>query len=87
MASEVKFCPDLIGSEFEGTHEILQMSVHKSDLDLRRILYQNIVISGGSTLFRGFGDRLLSEVKRVAPKEVKIRVSKVLLLLCSEIII
>ena len=30
---------------------------------------------GGSTLFKGFGDRLLSEVKKLAPKDIKIRIS------------
>lgn len=44
-------------------------------MDLRKILYQNIVLSGGSTLFKGFGDRLLSELKKSLPKDMKIRVS------------
>lgn len=56
-APEVLFRPDLVGCESEGAHEVLVLAVHKSDLDLRRLLFQNIVISGGSTLFRGFGDR------------------------------
>ncbi|XP_032457127.1 actin-related protein 1 isoform X4 [Nasonia vitripennis] len=73
-APEVLFRPDLIGEEFEGLHEVLMYSIQKSDLDLRKILFQNIVLSGGSTLFRGFGDRLLSEIRRMAPKDVKIRV-------------
>lgn len=47
----------------------------QADLDLRKTLYSNIVLSGGSTLFPGFGDRLLHEVKRLAPKEVKIKIS------------
>lgn len=51
-------------------------SIHKSDMDLRKVLYQNIVLSGGSTLFRGFGDRLLHEIRRLAPKDMKIRVSE-----------
>jgi hypothetical protein len=50
-------------------------SIQKSDMDLRKVLYQNIVLSGGSTLFRGFGDRLLAEIRRLAPKDMKIRVS------------
>jgi len=29
---------------------------------LRKKLYENIVLSGGSTMFQGFGDRLLTEV-------------------------
>lgn len=43
-------------------------------MDLRKMLYQNIVLSGGSTLFRGFGDRLLSELKKSVSKDMKIRV-------------
>ncbi|CAF0850776.1 unnamed protein product [Didymodactylos carnosus] len=74
-APEVLFSPELIGEECEGVHEILSGSIQRSDMDLRRILYQNIVLSGGSTLFRGFGDRLLGELKRIAPKEVKIKIS------------
>jgi len=74
-APEVLFQPVLMGSECSGAQEVLATAVQKSDMDLRRLLYQNIVISGGSTLFRGFGDRLLTEVKNAAPKDVKIRIS------------
>ena len=74
-APEVLFRPDLVGDESEGIHEVLLYAIHKSDMDLRKLLFQNIVISGGSTLFKGFGDRLLSEVKKLAPKDIKIRVS------------
>ncbi|CAF3795876.1 unnamed protein product [Rotaria sordida] len=51
-APEVLFNPELIGEECEGVHEILSGSIQRSDMDLRRTLYQNIVLSGGSTLFR-----------------------------------
>ncbi|XP_013143536.1 PREDICTED: alpha-centractin [Papilio polytes] len=74
-APEVLFRPDLIGEECEGLHEVLMFSIQKSDMDLRKVLYQNIVLSGGSTLFRGFGDRLLAEIRRLAPKDMKIRIS------------
>ena len=49
-------------------------SILKSDMDLRKMLYQNIVLSGGSTLFKGFGDRLLLEIKKNVAKDMKIRV-------------
>lgn len=52
-APEILFRPDLVGCEFEGVHEVLVYSIQKSDLDLRKIFYQNIVLSGGSTLFKG----------------------------------
>ena len=74
-APELLFRPDLIGDESSGLHELLNDSIIKSDIDLRKTLYQNIVLSGGSTLFKGFGDRLLNELKRVSPKEIKIKIN------------
>lgn len=74
-APELLFHPHLIGEECEGIHEVLDFSIKKSDLELRKIFYSNIVLSGGSTLFRGFGDRLLSEIKKLTPKDIKIRIS------------
>lgn len=74
-APEVLFKPYLLGEECEGIHEVLMYSIQKSDIDLRKMLYQNIVLSGGSTLFKGFGDRLLSEIKKHVAKDMKIRVS------------
>ena len=60
-----------------GVHDILVNSIMKTDLDLRRILFSQIVLSGGTTLFPGFGDRLLTEVKSHpnSPKNTKIRIS------------
>ena len=53
-APELLFRPDMVGDESEGIHEVLANSILKSDLDLRKTLYSNIVLSGGSTLFKGF---------------------------------
>lgn len=74
-APEVLFAPDLIGDESEGVHEVLTNAIQRADMDLRKSLYSNIVLSGGSTLFKGFGDRLLSEVKKLSPKDIKIKIS------------
>lgn len=52
-APELLFRPDLIGDESEGIHEVLAFAIQKSDMDLRRTLYSNIVLSGGSTLLKG----------------------------------
>lgn len=52
-APELLFQPDLVGDESEGLHEVLAFAIHKSDMDLRRTLFANIVLSGGSTLFKG----------------------------------
>ena len=55
-------------------HQIVVDAINRTDLDLRKDLYSNIVLSGGSTLTRGFGDRLLSEVQRVAVKDMRIKI-------------
>lgn len=76
-APEILFRPELIGSESLGLHECLLNSVMKTDIDLRRSLFAQIVLSGGSTMFPGFGDRLLNEIRKHpnSPKDVKIRIA------------
>lgn len=49
-------------------------SITRCDMDLRKSLYSSIVLSGGSTLTKGFGDRLLTEVQRLAPKDTRIKI-------------
>lgn len=64
-APEILFNPQLIGSEAQGIHELTATAISKTDLDLRPALYQNIILSGGTTLLRNFGDRLISELKEL----------------------
>ncbi len=35
-------------------------------------MFDQIVLSGGSTCFPGFGDRLLNEVRKAAPRNLKV---------------
>ena len=53
QAPEVLFDPSIIGDESPGVHAVINDAVRKTDIDLRRTLYSNIVLSGGSTLFEG----------------------------------
>ena len=50
----------MIGLECPGIHQVVTDATNKSDLDLRKSLLSNIVLSGGTTMTKGFGDRLLS---------------------------
>merc|ERR1719410_805001 len=50
-ASEPLFKPSLIGKESEGIHNLTYSSIMKCDVDIRRDLYTNTVLSGGSTMF------------------------------------
>ncbi|KAJ3575640.1 hypothetical protein NP233_g974 [Leucocoprinus birnbaumii] len=73
-APEILFNPELIGQEYAGVHQVVVDSIQRVDLDLRKSLFSNIVLSGGSTLCKGFGDRLLNEVKKLALKDIKIKI-------------
>jgi len=71
-APEILFSPEIIGLEYPGLPQVIMDSIAKTDLDLRASLYKNIVLSGGSTMFKGFGDRMLQELRRSGPKDLKI---------------
>jgi centractin len=55
-------------------HQIVVDSINRTDLDLRKSLFGNIVLSGGTTMTKGFGDRLLFEVQRLAVKDMRIKI-------------
>jgi len=46
----------------------------KCDVDVRKDLYNNIVLSGGTTMFPGIAERLSKEVSALAPSSMKIKV-------------
>ena len=73
-APEILFDPEIIGSEYPGIHQIVVDAINRTDMDLRKNLFGNIVLSGGSTLTKGFGDRLLHEVQRLAVKDMRIKI-------------
>lgn len=73
-APEILFDPEIIGSEWPGLHSIVVDAIGRTDMDLRKALFGNIVLSGGSTMIKGFGDRLLSEVQRLAVKDMRIKI-------------
>lgn len=72
--SEVLFNPSLIGMELPGIHESLYKSIRKCDVDIRRDLYGNVVLSGGTTMFPGMAGRLAKELTTLTPSAVKIKV-------------
>jgi len=73
-APEVLFRPDIIGAEYPGVPACISSAIEACDTDLRKNLYANIVVSGGSTMFNGFGDRLLAEMRKLTPKDAKVRI-------------
>jgi actin-related protein len=71
---EVLFQPTLIGKESHGIHETTFHSIMKCDVDIRKDLYSNVVLSGGTTMFPGIGERMTKELTALAPSTMKIKV-------------
>lgn len=71
---ELLFQPELGGRELRGVHKLTYDSIMTCDLDVRKDLYSNIILSGGSTMFEGFGERLYKEMKALAPPTMKIKI-------------
>jgi actin, other eukaryote len=71
---EVLFQASLIGMEAGGIHEMTYNSIMKCDVDIRKDLYSNIVLSGGTTMFPGIADRMSKEITALAPSSMKIKV-------------
>merc|ERR1711988_990122 len=71
---EPLFNPGLIGKESPGIHKLTYNSIQKCDVDIRRDLYTNTVLSGGSTMFPLIEKRLAAEMGKLAPSAVKVKI-------------
>jgi len=71
---EVLYQPSLIGKEASGIHDCTFQTIMKCDVDIRRDLYANIVMSGGTTMFPGIAERMTKELTALAPSNMKIKV-------------
>jgi actin-related protein len=71
---EVMFKPNLIGKESSGVHKLTYDSIMKCDVDIRRDLYTNTVLSGGTTMFPGIDVRLTKEMTALAPASIKVKI-------------
>jgi actin-related protein len=47
-------------------------TIKKCDPDYQGDFYQNIILSGGNTLFPGFPERISQEITALAPPKTKI---------------
>ncbi|CAB1313432.1 unnamed protein product [Coregonus sp. 'balchen'] len=70
---ETLFQPSFIGMESAGIHETTYNGIMKCDIDIRKDLYANNVLSGGTTMYPGIGDRMQKEITALAPSTMKIK--------------
>ncbi len=60
------FNPEIFSSDFmTPLPDVVDESIVKCPIDVRRGLYKNIVLSGGTTMFKDFGRRLQRDIKRI----------------------
>lgn len=55
--------PSMMGLEQDGVQIATFNSIMKCDVDIRKDLYSNIVLSGGTTMFTGIVERMTKEVR------------------------
>lgn len=68
---EALFNPSMVGVESLGLGGLVWDSISRCDIDLRKTLCSNVVLSGGSTMFPGFEQRLQHELRGHAPTAVQ----------------
>ena len=44
------------------------------DVEIRKELYANVLLSGGNTMFQGIGERMMKEISQFVPENIKIKV-------------
>ncbi|XP_053315750.1 actin-related protein T3 [Spea bombifrons] len=71
---ETLFKPANIGMEASGIHKLCFNTIMKCDVDLRNSLYCNVMLSGGSSLFSGIGERMAKELINLVPEDSEVKV-------------
>ncbi|CAF1483403.1 unnamed protein product [Adineta steineri] len=71
---EALFAPSMIGRENEGVSRMVYNTIMKCDIDVRKELYANTVLSGGTTMYNGIADRMEKELKALAPSTMKVKI-------------
>lgn len=56
-----------------GLHKMVAEAISKTDADVRRELYGNVVLTGGNTLFPLLKERLEKELMDVAPQLLRVK--------------
>jgi len=72
--AEALFQPQFLGMEQPGIHETTYNSIMKCDVDIRKDLYANVVLSGGTTMYSGIADRMSKELTALAPASMKVKI-------------
>ena len=68
---EALFKPAMVGKEGSGIGQTCYDSIQRCDIDVRKDLYNCVVLSGGTSMYNGLPERLTKEIKALAPESMK----------------
>ncbi|KNC98593.1 uncharacterized protein SPPG_06277 [Spizellomyces punctatus DAOM BR117] len=72
LGPEIFFNPEIASPDFlTPLPEVVDTTIQSCPIDTRRGLYKNIVLSGGSTMFKDFGRRLQRDITRIVDNRLK----------------
>ena len=71
ICAEALFKSSMIGKEDFNISQICYDSIKKYDYKEQKDFYNSIVLSGGTSMFKGFPERLKREIKNLAPESLK----------------
>jgi len=75
LGPEIFFNPEIFSSDFlTPLPKVVDDTIQTCPIDCRRGLYKNIVLSGGSTMFKDFARRVQRDIKRFTDDRKKKRV-------------
>lgn len=73
LGPEIFFNPEVFSGDYTvPVPAVIDDTIQRCPIDTRRGLYRNIVLSGGSTMFKDFGRRLQRDIKRRVDHRVKL---------------
>ncbi|XP_074557548.1 actin-related protein 3-like [Curcuma longa] len=71
LGPEVFFHPEIYISDYDTPLSlVIDNCVQSAPIDTRRGLYKNVVLSGGSTMFKGFQKRLQKDLKKIVDDRI-----------------
>ncbi len=72
LAPEIFFNPEIYSSDFlTPLPTVVDGVIQSSPIDVRRGLYKNIVLSGGSSLYKDFGRRLQRDIRHMVDARIR----------------
>ena len=79
---EALFRPNFLNlpeSNIKGLHDECCASIQQIDVEIRKDLYSNIILSGGNTMFEGLPERLTKEIQKLTPSAASNKVKVIAL--------